>query len=165
MMKTTLAGLAALALLVGAHGVAPSALAQTAPTGTGVRGGVNGQGPTGFTENPGTGTRGSATRRASRQERRQEQRQTTARPRPTDPRDRAYMDGGMVGGTTGSDPMPGHGAGGMTGGSGTGSHMGMPGMGSHTGMPGMGMPGTGPGATGGVGSGNQPGTGGTSTGR
>lgn len=158
-MKKTLAGLAALTLLVGAHGVAPSALAQTAPTGTGVRGGVNGQGPTGFTENPGTGTPGSATPRASRQE----QRQTTARPRPTDPRDRAYMDGGMVGGTTGSDPMPGHGAGGMTGGSGTGSHMGMPG-GGPAGRVGA-TPGTGPGATGGVGSGNQPGTGGTSTGR
>lgn len=162
-MKMTLAGAAALAILAVAHGAPSPALAQTAPTGTGVRGGVNGQGPTGFTEAPGGRASGSAMPRASRQdnarrEDREERRQTSTRARPTDPRDRAYMDGGMVGSTTGSDSMSAPGPGGMTGGGG----MGMPG-GGPAGRVGS-TTGTGPGATGGVGSGNQPGTGGT-TGR
>lgn len=199
-MKTTLAGAAALAILAVAFGTPPDASAQPAgPPRTGITGGATGQGPSGFQQGPTAGspdaaTRGTAPRSAMRGSssgtmrpaKRTAQRQATAA-RPTDPRDRAYMDGGMVGGTTGS-PMgsslgssPGPGAGGVspsvgTTGGGTSSLQqspiggSSPNLGASGGVPArVGSPsstsGTGPGRTGGVGSGNQPGTGGTSQGR
>ena len=195
-MKTTLAGAAALAILAVAFGTPPDASAQPAgPPRTGTVGGATGQGPSGFQQGPSAGSPDAATRGTTPRSTMRGSSSSTMRPakrtaqrqaagaRPTDPRDRAYMDGGMVGGTTGS-PMgssTGPGASGVnpsvgTTGGGTSSLQqspiggSSPNLGASGGVPAqVGSPsstgGTGPGRTGGVGSGNQPGTGGTSQGR
>lgn len=178
-MKTTLAGAAALAMLLAIHAVPPAAEAQTAgPPPTGVGGGATGQGPGGFrpratTPSVGTATspRRAATRTTTRAERRSAaiaSRQAT-RTRPTDPRDRAYQDGGTLGGV-GSGGGLGSGPGGSRGGEspapgttggGTSPNYGATVGGGAAGRAGS-TAGSGPGTTGGAGSGNQPGTSGTS---
>lgn len=188
-MRSTLAGAAALAILAASYGMVLPAQAQmSGPPGTGITGGTTGQGTSGLQQSPMRAVPDATTRTAprahsSRQARHHQahrasssgHRQAAARARPTDPRDRAYMDGGMVGGT--SDSMSGGGmsGSGMSGTAGQGmsgmqqSPMGGSSLGGTMGGGAMGRAGStmgsGPGMTGGIGSGNQPGTSGTSQGR
>ncbi len=167
-MKTTLAGAAALAMLAAALGAGPDAAAQTAVSPR--TGATTGQAPSGLQQPPSAATPRTAHRSAHRSARQAKRthRQQAAGARPTDPRDRAYMDGGMVGGTSSSGGLS-PGAGGTTGQGTSGMQQSPMGGGMNMGAPmgggAAGRMGTGPGSADGVGSGNQPGTGGTSQSR